>query len=73
MPTLTTNHHDAMLTTAQAAEALGLKTQTMHEWRCRGVGPAFHRLGRAIRYSLADLADWLAASRIEPRDPAEVD
>jgi len=70
MTTDTTTHHpDTLLTTPQAAELLNLRPQTLHEWRSRGIGPPFHRLGaRAVRYRVADLWEWMQAQRIEPLD-----
>jgi hypothetical protein len=42
-----------------AAEKLGLSPSTLRSWRCRGVGPAFVKLGRgkkaAVRYHPRDL------------------
>lgn len=50
-------HSPRMLDTKQAAAYLGLRPQTLHEWRCRGVGPQYAKLGRAVRYR----DDWLEA------------
>lgn len=47
------------LTTEQAAELLGLKRTTLEAWRCRGGGPQFIKLGRAVRYRQADLEEWI--------------
>jgi hypothetical protein len=44
-----------LLTTAQAAEFLGKSESAMCIDRCRCVGPAYFKLGRAVRYDLADL------------------
>ena len=43
-------HTPAALTEADAAARLGLKVATLRAWRHRGRGPAFVRLGRAVRY-----------------------
>ena len=69
MSTMTTHTHhpDAMLTTPQAADVLGLRPQTLHDWRSRGRGPAYLRLGgRAVRYRYSDLVAWADAQRVEP-------
>ena len=50
-----------MYTTRQAAEYLTLSRETLRTWRYRGVGPRYHRFGRAIRYSKQDLDDWINA------------
>lgn len=37
------------------------------QWRHRGIGPAFYKLGRKIVYRGADLNAWAEANRVEPR------
>lgn len=49
-----------------AAAFLGLKPATLEIWRCRGEGPPFIKVGRVVRYSVADLREWLAERRQEP-------
>ena len=51
------------LSTLQAARMLGLSTKTLARYRVRGNGPVFHRFGRRIRYSHADLVAWAATRR----------
>lgn len=51
------------LNTEEAACYLNLKKSTLEAWRCRGGGPSFVRLGRAIRYRKSDL-DWWVESRV---------
>lgn len=36
------------------------------QWRHKGVGPAFYKLGRKIIYRGADLNAWAEAQRVEP-------
>jgi hypothetical protein len=36
------------------------------QWRHKGMGPAFYRLGRKIIYRGADLNAWAEAHRVEP-------
>ena len=36
------------------------------QWRHKGAGPAFYRLGRKIIYRGADLNAWAEASRVDP-------
>ena len=52
-----------MLTTIQAASYIGCAPITLAKLRCSGGGPTFLKLGRAVRYALADLDDWLATKR----------
>ena len=53
----------APVTEAVAAARLGLKVATLRAWRHQQRGPAFVRLGRAIRYLPSDLDEFLAAHR----------
>jgi excisionase family DNA binding protein len=55
------------LTEIEAAARLGLKVATLRAWRHQGKGPAFVRLGRAIRYVRSDIDQFLAANRHRPR------
>jgi len=50
-----------IMTTAQAAQFLGLRTNTLEIWRYRGTGPQYLKLGRAVRYRLSDLEDFIQA------------
>ncbi|MDO5612926.1 MAG: helix-turn-helix domain-containing protein [Paracoccus sp. (in: a-proteobacteria)] len=45
-----------LLTVRQAAERLKLSATTLNRWRVTGEGPAFVKLGRAVRYTSAALA-----------------
>lgn len=48
-----------------AAEFYGLKPQTMAAWRLRGTGPAFHKIGRLVRYKMSELARYAESRRCE--------
>lgn len=37
------------------------------QWRHKGIGPAFYRLGRKIIYRGGDLNAWAEANRVETR------
>lgn len=52
-----------LLRTSGAAAITGLSISTLNKLRCAGGGPAFLKLGRAIRYDLHDLNEWLGAKR----------
>jgi hypothetical protein len=51
------------LTESVAAGRLGLKVSTLRAWRVQGRGPAYVRLGRAVRYLPDDLTAFLRANR----------
>ena len=36
------------------------------QWRHKGIGPAYYRLGRKIIYRGEDLNDWAASNRVDP-------
>jgi excisionase family DNA binding protein len=48
------------ITAKQLAERLGLSRQTIDSWRYQGTGPRWRKLGRVVRYSVADVDAWLA-------------
>jgi excisionase family DNA binding protein len=51
-----------LLTTDEAAELLGVRPNTLEQWRCAGkYGLRYLRVGRLIRYRLRDLEAWLDA------------
>lgn len=37
------------------------------QWRHKGIGPAYYRLGRKIIYRGADLNAWAEANRVDPQ------
>jgi hypothetical protein len=57
---------DTLLTEDAAARFLKLSVRTLQAWRCRNMGPAFVRVGRAIRYRYGDLTAWLQANTVAP-------
>ena len=46
---------DQLLTPEDAASFLAIKSETLAHWRTRQQGPAFRKIGRAIRYRRGDL------------------
>ncbi|RZF59076.1 DNA-binding protein [Sphingomonas populi] len=49
------------LTTESASTYTGLAASTLEKMRLTGSGPQFLKLGRAVRYRVADLDAWMAA------------
>jgi len=49
-----------LIPTWEAARLLGLAPKTLAIWRTRGAGPSFVKLGAAVRYACADLAEFIA-------------
>lgn len=63
-PTPATRPAGRLLTTEQAAERLTITSAALRAWRHRGGGPAFYRVGGAVRYAVEDLDAWLAAQKV---------
>jgi excisionase family DNA binding protein len=47
-----------LLSTAEAAEVLGVEEQTLRKWRQYGKGPAGRRVGRGWVYCRRDVERW---------------
>lgn len=50
-----------LLTNDETAALLGLKPNTLEIWRTQGKGPVFRKIGRSVRYSEADVIEYLDA------------
>ena len=62
-----TESETQLMDSRSAAKVLGLKSHyTLNNWRCAGIGPAYIKVGRAIRYRSADLEQWVTKQRINP-------
>jgi len=53
-----------IMTVQQAAVYLSLAVSTLNKWRCHGGGPVFIKMGRAVRYRVEDLEDFVSLSRL---------
>lgn len=56
---------DALMNTEQAAAKLGFAPATLERWRSQGVGPAFVRVNRAVKYRQVDLDRWVEGHLVE--------
>ncbi len=52
------NLDDQLLNTERAARVLRVSASTMRQWRTRGIGPAYYKIGRTVRYKVADLREY---------------
>ena len=52
----------------EAAQYVGLSRAFLRQARAQGRGPAYVRVGRAVRYRTSDLDAFLDAHRVETRD-----
>jgi predicted DNA-binding transcriptional regulator AlpA len=60
------NSQSEYLTTVEAACYLHCSRQYLEIGRCKGYGPPFHKLGRAVRYRKSALNEWMAAHEHRP-------
>ena len=56
----------AVFDTAGAARYIDMKAPTLTTWRALGIGPAFIKIGRYVKYTRADLDAYIAAHRVDP-------
>jgi excisionase family DNA binding protein len=54
--------NDTYMTAEEAARYLKSSTSTLAKRRLFGGGPAFTRIGRAVRYRKVDLDTWMASA-----------
>ncbi|AKS22509.1 hypothetical protein ABH19_00140 [Leptospirillum sp. Group II 'CF-1'] len=59
-----------LLSNSEAAEFLGMSPDTLPRWRWAGIGPAYLKVGRSIKYRREDLEAFLNESRVNPRNGA---
>lgn len=57
------SHNPALIDEHAAAERLNLRVATLRRWRWAGNGPAFRKIGNAVRYATEDLAAFIEAGR----------
>jgi len=60
---------NTMFRTAEAATYLDVKPVTLETWRCKGGGPVFVKMGKAVRYRKEDLDEFIT-SRIRTNTSA---
>jgi excisionase family DNA binding protein len=54
------------LSVAELADYLGLPVATIDDWRVNGAGPVAHRIGKHVKFALADVRAWLETRREAP-------
>lgn len=60
---------DRYYSTKELAERLGVKAETLAQWRHRGQGPQPTRLNGAIRYAAAAVNTWIAQQNPDQQQP----
>lgn len=59
---MTTCTSQKLLNTAEAAERLGIKKNTLEIWRLQGKGPVYRKIGKLVRYVENDVATFIDAA-----------
>jgi len=59
---------ERLITTAEAAQRIGVTTQAMSQWRAARRGPKFVRFGKVIRYSSDEINRWISSNTVETDD-----
>ncbi len=55
----------SVFTVSEAAQYLGLAMSTLNKWRCyQNEGPAYIKLGKAVRYRKEDLDAYIENVRV---------
>ena len=52
-----------LLPEREAAQFLSVGSKCLQAWRVKGGGPVFLKVGRLVRYTQADLEEWLETRR----------
>lgn len=50
----------------ELAKLTGLAVQTLRNWRCKGRGPAYVKVGRRVIYPVDDVLRFMEARKIDP-------
>ncbi len=61
-----THDPDRLIDEHETATLLGLSVRTLQAWRLRSEGPAFVRLGRAVRYQRGEIRLWIERHTSKP-------
>ena len=67
MPTASTIR-TRLLTAEDVAEWTGLSLDTLAQWRSRGRGIPYLKIGRAVRYDPSDVQEYLRGCRVSVSD-----
>ena len=62
---------DRLMTTRDVADFLQINPNTLEQWRVRGRGPDFVRVGSRVRYRREDVEAWLRERGGGVMDPVE--
>jgi len=55
-----------MVDERKLAKKMDLALQTLRNWRFLGKGPKYFKFGRAVRYGINDIQDYINKHKIDP-------
>lgn len=55
-----------VLNEKEASQYTGFSVRTLQDWRFRGVGPSYIKIGRSVRYRLSELDAFLVGTLVTP-------
>jgi len=59
-----------LFTEEEAANELRVKRGTLRNWRCKGIGPAYVKLGRHPFYPREGIKDFIESRLVQPEQEA---
>jgi hypothetical protein len=59
------------ISSAKAAEYLGVTNACLCIWRKQGSGPPYYRFGKRFYYAVKDLDQWIEARAVTPEETAQ--
>lgn len=54
---------DRLMTEKEVHKLLGIGLSTLQQWRVKGLGPRYLKIGRSVRYRLSDVQDYIRNCR----------
>ncbi|SHL18856.1 transcriptional regulator, AlpA family [Desulfatibacillum alkenivorans DSM 16219] len=55
----------------EVSRLTGFALPTLRNWRSMGAPPAYHKIGRSVRYLRQDVLDFMESHRVHPRNTIE--
>jgi predicted DNA-binding transcriptional regulator AlpA len=52
----------------EVSRITGLALQTLRNYRAKGIGPVYCKIGRSVRYPLTDLLSWIEGLKVQQQD-----
>jgi len=62
---------DAWLTPPDLAREMNVALLTLADWRVKGIGPKFAKVGRLVRYRRSDVLAWLDSRTVQSTAQAD--